>query len=180
MSYSAQTLALAGYELLRARGAEAPPSLIPRLAASIPLALRKLAESVGSSDRPERRQLLVTEYAATVTSATPFNYIDLTTLTDSAGSPMRESLGRAEIYSAGSPYRWQPKGSRSVLSLQRTDGDFIYYTVSDAEIHTTSSDASATVRTLRVPTLSSVPEELNDELVEILAGLSLGEEAKPS
>lgn len=159
--------------ILPAPTPEQRTALRTALALRVDEARQRLAEAVNSSDRPERRQLLVTEYAATITEGV----ITLSALTDAAGNPLRESLARAEIYSDSSDYRWQYKGSRSVLSLQRTDGDFIYYTVSGARIHTTSGDASATVRALRVPTLASLPTELEDELIEILAEFSSEEEA---
>lgn len=137
-------------------------------------ALKVLAEKVAYDTTPERRQTLVTEYSASIVSGT----ITLSSLTHADGNPLLGALGVAEIISAGSVFPWVRKPDRMHMALERSSYNLIYYCVSDGKIHTTATDATATIRANRVPTIASVPAELEDELVEILAtGMAQPEEA---
>lgn len=171
MAISEDSVASRARVLLSSRGDKDVPLF--RLLAVIPNAKRKLALVVAADFR--RRNALRKEFALTVSSGT----VDLTGVTFLGASEplLLDCLRHADIFSAGSTYRWQWVGGRSVLALQVTTGGFIHYTVDGPVLYTNAPDASATMRASYEPSLATIEAQgLDDELVELVAGMVVAAE----
>ena len=155
-------LAEAAYERLKSRAAEAPPSVIARLAPLAPQALAELARRVALS----RPQLLRTTYTGTVSGG----LIDTSLLTQTSGSPLIEALPRAEVTSVDSAYAWEWVPDLTHLRLEGGHS-LVYFTNRGSVLESTAADGTATLRAVRLPTVSSVPRELDSELIDILLGV---------
>lgn len=134
-------------------------------------ALKKLALTVAA--HPDNRQLLRRDYSITITSGTG----SLATALATTEPPLIEALPSAHllITSGTNPMQYLP--DRAQLSLTRPLGFFIYWTNDESTIRTRNTDGSLsslsttiTATCNYIPLISSVPTQLEDQFVALLAG----------
>jgi hypothetical protein len=168
------TLAQRALEALGANESQVP---IPRIVARIPDALQMLAEATQASPVREVRELLRKEFTATVvTDEEPFAHADVDTLLAGDDFLLLSSLKAADIFEDGAaspahPLQYVP--DRSSLALDRSP-IFQYFTVEGTTIYLKGVVNNLTFKAGFVPTVASVPRQLEAQLVSLLASLMGG------
>ena len=144
----------------------------PEIEQVLPTALSMLAERVAKSTEPSYSQLLKKDFAVTVTNGTG----SLTTPLTASEPLLVEYLPQAiAVTSSGVRLHYLPDRTQLELDRPRL---FIWYTVDNSTLRTKNTDGSltslsttVTITANYVPTLASVPDNLSDDLVEIVIGL---------
>jgi hypothetical protein len=183
VSYTAQTLALAAAEQLRASGINVYPSTVPRLVVLVPSALRKLPVKVRERFGPREAEVYRKNYTVALTDGQG----SLAAHTDLTSEPMVVSdiakVTHPDVATEeNTEGRLQFAGSRSALSQGRDE--FPSYAVEDNTLYTLfdgdteALDGNATVRAGFVPLITSVKTSHEPLLLECLVELVKGQEVE--
>ena len=153
-------------DTIRERGLELDG---PEVDAALPAALNAFGDKIAKDARPDIRNLLRKDFSVTITSGTG----SLSTAFTASEPLIAENVKDGNLYvtSGTTPCQWLP--DRTQLGLTRP-AFFIYYTIDGTTLRTrnitdgslTSLSTTMTVTGNYVPLLSSVPSQLEDELVE--------------
>ena len=153
--------------VLEALGTDESRLPIPRIVARMPDALYELAVAVSNDPNRERRELLRKEFQAIVTS----DVADLGALLTGDDYLLLSSLATADIYEDGAvepamPLQRVP--DRSSLALDRST-IYGYYALEGDGLYTKNVLNNLTFKAGFVPTLVSLPKQLETDLVNILS-----------
>lgn len=158
--------------VLEALGTDEAKLPIPRIVARIPDALRLLAETVANDPSDAKRQLLKKTFNVALVDGAG----DLSALITGDNYLLMSGLQDADIFddgvAIGSPaLQYQP--DVDAVYFERSPA-FGYYAIEGTNIYTANVVGGLTFRASFVPTLASLPAELESELVTLLATLISG------
>lgn len=173
MSYTTLSLVNDAYERLRSMDSAVGPSIIPRLTAAVPMALRLLPTKLPNEEREVYRK----NYTVALTSGSG----SLSSHTNLTSEPMIPSditkvTHPDAVTTENTEGKLQRVGSESALNGQRSSA-FAYYAVEDNTLYTMMDDdrtalgSNATVRAGFEPLITSVKFQHEPLLLETLVGM---------
>lgn len=178
MAYTTLSLVNDAYERLRSMNQQVEPSIIPRLTAAVPAALRMLSSKLP----PDEREVYRKSYTVALTNGAG----SLATHTNLTSEPMIPSditkVTHADaVTTENAEGKLQRVGSESALNGQRSTA-FAYYAVEDNTLYTAQDGdrtalgtSNATVRAGFVPLIANVKFQHEPLLLECLVGMFTGQ-----